>query len=460
MRRKKGKLVVRHGPMWSDKTTWLIEKYFAVSTSFAFKPSLDNRYTDKAVLRSHTGAEAPAILVDAKKPRLLLEKVLKQSAERIVIDETNFFDVKLIRVINQILKQGIDVFAAGLMLDSDRKEFGPTKALTQMADEVIEGRARCDFRFANGYCLNPAKYTYAKRKKESQLVVGAADLYGAACLEHYHLLHVTETKNNDWLKRLRLPKKIVPEPEVKKYLQTLRLPYLRRPLKFSPERYPRIEVGADTMRVGKTTAVEVLAQEFKKLKLPVMTSFEDWRHNPHLKKSYKDSSLALLNSQKWFIQRKFDQVRLGAKNKIWVQDVHPEMDYCYALTNLILGRMKLAHFREYVDYFYSLDWAHVPAADALVYLTDSDDVVIKRAHASLRPFETIDYNPACADRYFLVMKRVNQTWLAGTKYLLDVVVLPINTDNFNFAKNSEAKKKLAKKVLQKLAQLGWRYNGR
>jgi len=59
-----------------------------------------------------------------------------------------------------------------------------------------------------------------------------------------------------------------------------------------------------------------------------------------------------------------------------------------------------------------------------------------------------------------VMKRVNQTWLAGTKYLLDVVVLPINTDNFNFAKNSEAKKKLAKKVLQKLAQLGWRYNGR
>jgi hypothetical protein len=58
------------------------------------------------------------------------------------------------------------------------------------------------------------------------------------------------------------------------------------------------------------------------------------------------------------------------------------------------------------------------------------------------------------------MKRVNQAWLAGTKYLLDVVVMPINTDNFNFAKSERVKQKLAKKVLQKLTQLGWKYNGR
>lgn len=451
MRRKKGKLVVRHGPMWSDKTTWLIEKHTLGSSSLAFKPALDNRYTGKAVLRSHTGLEAEAVLVDSKKPKNLLDRALVGKAERIVIDETNFFDDKLIKVIKKILSQGVDVFAAGLMLDSDRKEFGPTKKLTAIADEVIEGRARCDFRFANGYCLTPAKYTYAKRKKESQLVVGAADLYGAACVEHYHLLHVTENKNHDWFRRLRLPRSVKLEPAVKTYLAGLRLPYLRRPLKFSPDRYPRIEVGADTMRVGKTTAVEVLGQELKTSGLPVKVSYEDWRHNPHLQKSYKDSSLAILNSQKWFIRRKYEQLRTGAKNKIFIQDVHPEMDFCYALTNLLLGRLKLDHFKNYVDYFYSLDWAHLPAADALVYLTASDAVVIKRAHKSLRPFETID------DNYFIVMKRVNQAWLAGTKYLLDVVVLAINTDNFNFAKNNGAKKKLAKKVLQKLNQLGWKY---
>lgn len=451
MAKKKGKLVVRHGPMWSDKTTWLIEKHTAGAVSLAFKPSLDNRYTDKAVLRSHTGAEAAAVLVDTKKPKAVFDLAMSRKAERIIIDETNFFDERLLKIIDRILKQGIDVFAAGLMLDSDRNEFGPTKKLAMVADEVIEGRARCDFRFANGFCQTPAKFTYAKHKKDAQLVVGAADLYGAACVEHYHLLHMNEIRKDDWLKRLRLPKKIVLADDVKEYLKILRLPYLRRPLKFSESRFPRIEVGADTMRVGKTTAVDVLSSELKNLGLPVKVSFEDWQHNPHLKKSYKDSSLAILESQKWFAQRKFEQLRSGAKKAILIQDVHPEMDFCYALTNLILGRMKLEHFKDYVDFFYRLDWAHVPAADTLVYLTASDTVVVKRAHASLRPFETID------DDYFIVMKRVNQAWLAGTKYLLDVVVMPVNTDNFNFAKNSGAKKKLAKKVLQKLAQLGWKY---
>ncbi|OIP03549.1 hypothetical protein AUK18_01785 [Candidatus Beckwithbacteria bacterium CG2_30_44_31] len=438
--------------MWSDKTTWLIEKYRQGRRVLAFKPNIDDRYTGRPVLKSHNGSEVRAILVNKDRPKELLELAEKIAGlERIVIDETNFFHQSLIRVIERFIKKGIDVYAAGLLLDSDRKEFGPTKKLTRLADEVIEGRARCDFRFANGYCTNPAKFTFAKRKKESQLVVGAADLYGAACAEHYHLLHVTETKNEDWLRRLRLPKKIGLDPDLKTYLQAIGLPYLRRPLNFSRDRYPRIEVGADTMRVGKTTAVEVLAEELKKRKLPVMASLEDWHNNPYLKKSYQDSSLALLQSQKWFIQRKYHQLRLGAENKIFIQDVHPEMDFCYALTNLILGRMKLKHFQKYVDYFYSLDWAHLPAADVLVYLTASDNVVLKRAHASLRPFETID------DNYFLVMKRVNQAWLAGTKYLLDVVVLPINTDNFNFVTNKGAKQKLAKKVLKKLAELGWRY---
>ena len=80
---------MRHGPMWSDKTTWLIEK-MAGSLSLAFKPNIDNRYTEKAVLRSHTGTEAEAILVDRNKPKQLWDKVKSARVDRIVIDETNF----------------------------------------------------------------------------------------------------------------------------------------------------------------------------------------------------------------------------------------------------------------------------------------------------------------------------------------------------------------------------------
>lgn len=457
MKQKRGKLVVRHGPMWSDKTTWLIEKFQQTKTAVAFKPNIDNRYTTEAVLRSHNGGEVRAILVNKNKPEQLLKYVKKLSGkiDRILIDETNFFHFKLIEVINQFINSGVDVFTAGLLLDSERKEFGPTKKLTQAADEVIEGRARCDYRYANGICTRPAKYTFAKRKKKTQLVVGAADLYGAACAEHYHLLHMTDKKKDLWLRRLRLPKGVKLKPALKRYLKKIDLPYYRRPLKFSPNRYPGIEVGADTMRVGKTTAVKVLGKELGRKGLAIKISLEDWKHNPHLKKSYQDSSLALLNSQKWFIKRKYEQVKIGAKKAIWIQDVHPEMDFCYALTNAILGKMKLKHFKEYVNYFNRFDWAHLPAADVLVYLTASDEVIVERAALNLRRFETTD------SLYFQTMKRVNQAWLGGTKYLLDVIVMPINTDNFNFAKDKKIKKKLADKVLNKLAGLGWRYiNGK
>lgn len=443
--------MVRHGPMWSDKTTWLIDRCREKKKSIAFKPNIDNRYTAKAVLKSHSGTEAKAILVNKDRPKELLELAQKaEGLERVIIDETNFFHRSLIKVIDQFIRQGIDVYAAGLMLDSDRKEFGPTKTLAALADEVIEGRARCDYRFANGICTRPAKYTYAKRKKDGQLVVGAADVYGAACEEHYHLLHVTDKANHVWLQRLRLPKGVRLAPELKDYLHTVDLPYFRRSLNFSPHRWPRIEVGADTMRVGKTTAVQVLGEELTKRGLPVEISLEDWPHNPYLKKSYKDSSLALLQSQQWFIKRKYQQVSRGAKNAIWVQDVHPEMDFCYALTNAILGRMKVKHFIKYVEYFNRFDWAYLPAPDTLVYLTASDETIIKRANLSRRGFEQVDNN------YFVTMKRVNQAWLAGIKYSFEVVVLAINTDKFNFAKVKKFKQELAEKVINKLHELGWR----
>ena len=448
---RRGKLTVRHGPMWSDKTTWLIEQFHKKGKSLAFKPVIDNRYTTKEVLRNHNGDEITAILIDQTKPNELSRLIRGKKIDRVLIDETNFFNDELIRIVQRILNQGIDVCAAGLMWDSDRKEFGPTMKLARIADEVIEGRARCDYRYENGVCLNPARYTFAKMKKSGQLVVGAADVYGAACSEHYHLLHVASAGNGQWLNRLRLPKTVKLSQQSRAYLNKLRLPYLRRPLKYDDKRWPRIEVGADTMRVGKTTAVQVLGRELKRHGLPVTVSLEDWRHNPHLKLSYTDSSLALLNSQKWFIKRKFEQVKRGDRRSVWIQDVHPEMDFCYALTNFIMGRMSLTHFKDYVNYFYSFDWSRLPAADTLLYLTASDAVVLSRAKANLRPFETVDKD------YFLVMKRVNQAWLAGTKYLLDVVVVPINTDHFNFAKNTGPKEKLTKGVLKKLSALGWRY---
>ena len=448
----KGELVVRHGPMWSDKTSWLIENIGEKKKTLAFKPSIDIRYTKKAVLKSHNGDEAGAILVNRNKPGIILKKVKKmKGVERVLIDEVNFFADSLIEVIQDLKEQGIDVYAAGLLLDSDRKDFGPTRKLIKIADEVVEGFARCDYRFGNGPCLSPACYTFAKAKKKTQLVVGTGELYGAACKEHYDHLHFRNgKKDSHWLKKIKKARAVKIKKEMGKWLKTLEMPYSRRPLKFNSDRWPRIEVGSDSMRVGKSTAVKVLGKEFKKLGLPVKVSQEDWPNNPYLKKSYKDSSKAILDSQKWFAKRKFEQVKHGAESAIWIQDVHPEMDFAYALTNVLNGRMKLRHFKKYVNYYNSLDWSSVPAPDVLVYLTASDKVLLKRAKKTMREFETVDND------YFLMMKTVNQAWLQGAANNIDTVVLTINTDDYDFSKNVKIKEKLAKSVLKKLNKLGWK----
>ncbi len=83
-------------------------------------------------------------------------------------------------------------------------------------------------------------------------------------------------------------------------------PYLRKRIK---NEIVRIEVMADSMRVGKTTAVNVIGEGLRKRGLTVTESYEDWQHNPYLKKSYSDPAKNFLESQKWFIQRKWEQVK-------------------------------------------------------------------------------------------------------------------------------------------------------
>lgn len=222
-------------------------------------------------------------------------------------------------------------------------------------------------------------------------------------------------------------------------------PYLR---KIEGGKLIRIEVMADSMRVGKTTAVGVIAEGMRQLGLSVTESYEDWQHNPYLKSSYSDPEKNFLDSQKWFAQRKWEQVRDAATSEIFIQDVSPEMDYCYAETNRRLGRMSAEHFVEYDRYYRGLDWRVAPEPDLLIYLQVSDDELIKRAEASKREFETVE------KEYFLMMKKVNREWLKGItnpKFSnSQMKILEIETDNLDFAHEELAKRELVERVRREL----------
>jgi deoxyadenosine/deoxycytidine kinase len=203
----------------------------------------------------------------------------------------------------------------------------------------------------------------------------------------------------------------------------------------------RIEIMADSMRVGKTTAVKVIAEGYREKGLSVYESYEDWQHNPYLQKSYADPAHNFLNSQKWFIQRKWEQIRDGGKEAVFIQDVSPEMDYCYAETNRRLGRMSDEHFATYHAYFHGLDWTAAPAPDLLVYLQVGDEELIRRAMDSRREFEDVD------PTYFLMMKKVNREWLKLAEQNRNYKIIKVDTDNFDFAHETQQKQRLKQLIL-------------
>lgn len=216
-------------------------------------------------------------------------------------------------------------------------------------------------------------------------------------------------------------------------------PYLRRK---QPSDAIRIEVMSDSMRVGKTTAVNVIAQAFKEVGKEVLVSFEDWQNNPYLKDSYLNPEKSFLESQKWFAKRKLEQISQRITSDVFIQDVAPEMDYCYAETNRRLKRIDEVSFSEYDMFYRSLDWSRAPSPDLLIYLEVGDDELIQRAMDSRRDFEQVD--PA----YFLMMKKVNRGWVDKVSNHQHYHVLRVNTDTLDFAHNLEAKQQLIDLVKQ------------
>jgi deoxyadenosine/deoxycytidine kinase len=227
------------------------------------------------------------------------------------------------------------------------------------------------------------------------------------------------------------------------WFNNLKFPQPRK--KLNSRTFPIIEVGADGMRVGKTTAVKVLVNGFKKKYNHVLGSFEDFIHNPYLKESYSDPKNAILHSQQWFATRKYQQLKQAPKNKIFIQDVQPEMDFCYAASNTLMGRMSLHQFEKYVKHYHALNWQKISQPDLLVYLKVTDKTLINRVRKSLREFETVD------EKYFLIMKYVNRAWFKNAKQHMNI--LEIDTDNLDFSSNHKHQQEFVSLVEKKLLKL-------
>ncbi len=175
-----GSVEVVCGPMFSGKTEELIRRVkraqIAKQRVQIFKPALDTRYAeDEVVSHSAQGLKAEAV---ENAVEILLR--IKDSTRVVAIDEIQFFDESIVRVVTKLAARGCRVICAGLDLDYRARPFGPMPELLAIADEVMKIHAICTV------CGAPAVRSQRLSKSKSQVLLGEKDAYEARCRGHYH----------------------------------------------------------------------------------------------------------------------------------------------------------------------------------------------------------------------------------------------------------------------------------
>ena len=167
------------GGMFAGKSEMLIHRLkraaYAKKNLVAFKPAIDNRYSVSDIA-SHSGHTINCIAV-ANAGDIL--KYVKN--EQVVgIDEAQFFDSYIVDVVDILHRRGIDVYIAGLDLDSMGRPFGSMPYLLSAAERVTKISAVCMS------CGADATRSQRLVKTNEQVLVGAVDSYEARCFNCWY----------------------------------------------------------------------------------------------------------------------------------------------------------------------------------------------------------------------------------------------------------------------------------
>jgi len=182
---KEGWIEVICGSMFAGKTEELLRRVnrlrYAKKNFRVFKPHIDNRYADEAVV-SHNGTDTEAISV--KKSKEILQHI-DHNVEAVAIDEVQFFDNHIVKICEYLANNGIRVIVNGLDMDFRGEPFFIVAELLSRAEFITKLTAICTQcgsaatrtqRLIDGV---PAKYS------DPIILVGAEESYEARC-RHCH----------------------------------------------------------------------------------------------------------------------------------------------------------------------------------------------------------------------------------------------------------------------------------
>ena len=147
-----------------------------------FKPSIDNRYEENMV-STHNGNSYESVNID--KAEQIYNYIIDKKYDIIGIDEVQFFDEKIVEVINKLADDGIRVIVAGLDMDFKAEPFHPMPEIMAVSEMVTKLHAVCNKcgkeasrsqRLIDG---EPARYD------DPIVIIGASESYEARC-RHCH----------------------------------------------------------------------------------------------------------------------------------------------------------------------------------------------------------------------------------------------------------------------------------
>jgi thymidine kinase len=201
MNNQKAYLEIITGPMFSGKTSKLLEIYkqciFCNIPVAVINHSLDTRYHEE-MLSSHDKMMIPCIqtktisiiwyyknLDETIDEKIGYNHLALRNADVILINESQFFE-DLYDCVIDMLKENKKIFVSGLDGDFERKKFGQILDLFPLCDKVTKLTAICSL------CKNgqPGIFSLRLNKEKSQMLIGI-DNYIPVCRICYEINYST-----------------------------------------------------------------------------------------------------------------------------------------------------------------------------------------------------------------------------------------------------------------------------
>ena len=175
--RSSGHIEVIAGGMFSGKSEELIRRLrravIARQRVQIFKPAADTR-ADGVVSRDNRSLDAYAVSSSQE-----MHQKLHWSVQVVGIDEAQFFDDALWKLVVELADAGIRVIVAGLDMDFRGEPFGPMPKIMAVADYVSKVHAICV------QCGEPAQFSQRTTEAGEQVLVGDTEAYEARCRRCY-----------------------------------------------------------------------------------------------------------------------------------------------------------------------------------------------------------------------------------------------------------------------------------